>query len=50
MLFFETKLDMSNEESVNAFYLWNGAVYVTPLIGKWSFELHDIHFTVKFCC
>ncbi len=33
VLFFETKLDMSNEESVNAFYLWNGAVYVTPLLG-----------------
>lgn len=33
VLFFETKLNMSNEDSVNAFYLWNGAVYVTPLIG-----------------
>jgi peptide/histidine transporter 3/4 len=33
VLFFETKLDMSNEESVNQFYFWNGAVYVTPLLG-----------------
>lgn len=33
VLFFQTKLDMSNEESVNEFYLWNGFVYVTPLIG-----------------
>ncbi len=33
VLFFETQLNMSNEESVNAFYLWNGAVYVTPLLG-----------------
>lgn len=33
VLFFQTKLNMSNEESVNAFYLWNGFVYVTPLIG-----------------
>jgi solute carrier family 15 (peptide/histidine transporter), member 3/4 len=33
VLFFQTKLDMSNEDSVNQFYLWNGFVYVTPLIG-----------------
>lgn len=33
VLFFETQLNMSNEDSVNAFYLWNGAVYVTPLLG-----------------
>jgi peptide/histidine transporter 3/4 len=33
VLFFETKLDMSNEESVNQFYFWNGAVYITPLLG-----------------
>lgn len=33
VLFFQTQLDYSNEEAVNAFYLWNGAVYVTPLLG-----------------
>ena len=33
VLFFQTKLSMSNEDAVNAFYLWNGAVYVTPLFG-----------------
>lgn len=33
VLFFETKLNMSNEESVNQFYAWNGFVYVTPLLG-----------------
>jgi solute carrier family 15 (peptide/histidine transporter), member 3/4 len=33
VLFFQTKLNMSNEESVNEFYLWNGFVYVTPLLG-----------------
>lgn len=33
VLFFQTKLDMSNEESVNQFYAWNGFVYVTPLLG-----------------
>lgn len=33
VLFFETKLDMSNEDAINQFYLWNGAVYVTPLLG-----------------
>lgn len=33
VLFFQTKIGYSNEEAVNAFYLWNGAVYVTPLLG-----------------
>lgn len=33
VLFFETQLNLSNEDSVNQFYLWNGAVYITPLIG-----------------
>jgi len=33
VLFFEAQLNMSNEDSMNQFYLWNGAVYVTPLIG-----------------
>lgn len=33
VLFFEVQLDMSNADAVNNFYLWNGAVYVTPLIG-----------------
>jgi len=33
VLFFETQLDYSSAESVNEFYLWNGMVYVTPLIG-----------------
>jgi len=33
VLFFQTKLNMSNEEAVNQFYAWNGFVYVTPLIG-----------------
>lgn len=33
MLFFQTKLNMSNEDAVNQFYAWNGFVYVTPLIG-----------------
>jgi peptide/histidine transporter 3/4 len=33
VLFFQTKLDMSNEDAVNQFYAWNGFVYVTPLIG-----------------
>jgi peptide/histidine transporter 3/4 len=33
VLFFQTQLDYSNEDAVNAFYLWNGAVYVTPLLG-----------------
>ncbi len=33
VLFFQTKLDMSNEDSVNQFYAWNGFVYVTPLLG-----------------
>ena len=35
VLFFEDQLNMSNVDSVNNFYLWNGAVYVTPLIGGW---------------
>ncbi len=33
VLFFQTQLDMSNEEAINDFYFWNGAVYVTPLLG-----------------
>jgi dipeptide/tripeptide permease len=33
VLFFETKLNLSNEDAINQFYLWNGFVYVTPLIG-----------------
>lgn len=33
VLFFETQLNLSNEDSVNNFYLWNGAVYITPLLG-----------------
>eukprot|EP01040_Poterioochromonas_malhamensis_P024660 gene24660-30558_t len=33
VLFFQTKLNMSNEDAVNQFYAWNGFVYVTPLIG-----------------
>mmetsp|Transcript_14339 Transcript_14339/g.21483 ORF Transcript_14339/g.21483 Transcript_14339/m.21483 type:complete len:625 (-) Transcript_14339:227-2101(-) len=33
VLFFETKMNLSNEDSVNQFYLWNGFVYVTPLLG-----------------
>lgn len=33
VLFFQTRLDMSNEDAVNQFYAWNGFVYVTPLIG-----------------
>lgn len=33
VLFFETQLSLTNAESVNAYYLWNGAVYVTPLLG-----------------
>lgn len=33
VLFFETQLNMSNADAVNTFYLWNGAVYVTPLLG-----------------
>ena len=33
VLFFEAQLNMSNEDAVNNFYLWNGAVYVTPLLG-----------------
>lgn len=33
VLFFETQLNMSAEDSVNNFYLWNGSVYVFPLLG-----------------
>jgi dipeptide/tripeptide permease len=33
VLFFQTQLNYSNEQSVNSFYLWNGMVYVTPLFG-----------------
>jgi solute carrier family 15 (peptide/histidine transporter), member 3/4 len=33
VLFFETVLNMSNEDAVNQFYVWNGFVYLTPLIG-----------------
>ena len=33
VLFFETQLKMDNEEAINQFNLWNGFVYVTPLIG-----------------
>jgi hypothetical protein len=33
VLFFETVLKLSNEDSVNQFYIWNGFVYMTPLIG-----------------
>ncbi len=33
VLFFETQLDYTSAESVNEFYLWNGMVYVTPLVG-----------------
>lgn len=33
VLFFETKLNMSNADAVNQFYAWNGFVYVTPLVG-----------------
>ena len=33
VLFFESVLNMSNEEAINQFYIWNGFVYVTPLLG-----------------
>ena len=33
MLFFESKLNMSNADAINQFYAWNGFVYVTPLLG-----------------
>ena len=40
VLFFETSLDMSNQDSVNQFYIWNGAVYVTPLLGGYIADTH----------
>jgi solute carrier family 15 (peptide/histidine transporter), member 3/4 len=40
VLFFQTKLDLSNEDSVNQFYLWNGFVYVTPLIGGYVADVY----------
>ena len=33
VLFFETKLDYENEDAINQFYVWNGMVYLTPLLG-----------------
>jgi peptide/histidine transporter 3/4 len=40
VLFFQTRLDMSNEDAVNQFYAWNGFVYVTPLIGGYIADTH----------
>ena len=47
MLFFETKLNLSNEDAVNQFYLWNGFVYVTPLIGGY---VADTVSGILVCC
>jgi peptide/histidine transporter 3/4 len=45
VLFFETKLDLSNEDSVNQFYIWNGFVYLTPLIGGYVADTYWSRYT-----
>jgi MFS family permease len=40
VLFFETQLELSNVDAVNQFYIWNGFVYVTPLIGGYVADVY----------
>jgi len=45
VLFFETVLNYSNEDAVNQFYVWNGFVYVTPLIGGYVADTYWSRYT-----
>ena len=40
VLFFQSCLNFSNAESFNAFQLWSGAVYVTPLLGGFIADVY----------